>query len=223
MSRNYFICVFLVLLAALMWGFAVCASDIEVSSFESDSIRFSFSNPRFVTYNGIYSFSIDLEAKVESAFLSRDIDFANLSLTMMDGQLSEIITVNPSLLNSTTFGTIVQLSPTGNKIDSATGISEGPIKSINVKSGNVHKGTLLFYLPDTFAMIHKVNYNTDGGDIRLSKNVYVDITENDMSISNIKNQLLATPIPTRGHMILLDIYTSIRKFTELNAPLKAAW
>lgn len=45
---------------------AAFADEIEIEGFTHDSVVFTFSNARFVTYEGIDSLSVDVEAEVQA-------------------------------------------------------------------------------------------------------------------------------------------------------------
>lgn len=202
---------------------AVLGSSLKVSSFEENSIQFLFSNLRFVDYNGVRSLSVDVETKVQTSFLFRDIAFGEMKLLMYSADLAREIEVHPTLFNSITLGTIVNLGISGKTIKERLEIGEEPIKAIKVDSGKTHIGTLLFQLPDTYTMITALSYNKKQGAIRQATNSYLDITADEMNINKIFNELVVTEIPTEGHMVLLDIYKKMKEFTNLNEPLKSAW
>lgn len=203
---------------------AAFADEIEIEGFTHDSVVFTFSNARFVTYEGIDSLSVDVEAEVRTSFLSRTIDFGDIRLAMYDPNVEKRITVTPSLLNSSTFGTIIRLtSVDGKKIKQRSDIGENAVRSIEVESGKIHKGTLLFPLRQPYTMITSLEYKGVRGAVRKSRNEYIDLGLEDLNSVSVLNHLKATVIPTEGDMILLSILGQMRDFERINEPLKGAW
>jgi len=212
----------LVVLLLVLSGNAWCTT-IEINELAHDSIHFTFTNARFVNYNGTRSFSIDVEAEVKTTFRSRDIAFSELELIMLDGDANKIISVTPIMFNSTTFGTVFKLDQSGSKVSTATDVADRAVKAVEVDSGKRHKGTLLFYLPEEFSMIMSLAYKSSNAAVRKAENAYIDLPMEAISSKHIYDELASTEVATNGTVILLEILQKMTEFANLNEPLKAAW
>lgn len=213
----------LVFLCFLMASSSCLArEEIQVESFTHNNVHYSFSNAALILYRNNPAFSVDVEIEVQTTFRPRDVPIARLQLSYFGLDLAAEKHSRPVMLNSSTFGTILYLHP---ETATITGEEEapGPVGSIAMESGAIHRGTLLFALSPVFSMIHSISLEDTTGTIRKPWNEHIDLPPMEMDWNTIRRILVQTEIPARGHMMLLEILQKMKEFTTLNAPLQDAW
>jgi hypothetical protein len=122
-------------------------------------------------------------------------------------------------LNSSTFGVVLDLDPTGETIRTAEG--GVTVKEITVDSKKSHKGSLLFILPDSWRFIHGLKIGDAVTPIRDDGSKYIDIES--FGPEQLQQTLEAVTVPTQLHVMLMGIYEKVLEFKKLNDSLKSAW
>lgn len=192
-----------------------------IESLEHNSVNYEFSNLRFTQREGQLAISVDVAAFVATSFRSRDLPLSQLNLVMYHNVMDTMkeIEVSPRFFNSFSFGRILLLDPDGERADSETFPQN--VKSIREDSGNTHRGSLLYFLPDSFSFIHKFSIQRSEAVLRQTQNVYVDITA--FSPETIFDILCEVVLPAEGHFNLMDIYLAMMRFIEVNDSVKDSW
>ncbi len=220
--RQLGIAVLMVLGLLMVTASCSAQEEIQVESFTHNNVLFSFSNAELIAYRGGPAFSVDVEIEVQTTFRPRDVHIAGLQISYFGLGLGHEQHSRPVMLNSSTFGTIIYLHPESATITAEEKVS-GPVGSITMESGEVHRGTMLFELSPVFALIHSIGLEESTGTIRKPWNEYIDLPPSDMDWTNIRRSLARTEIPALGHMMLLEIMQKMNEFNLLNAPLRDAW
>jgi len=212
----------------------VFAEEIYIEKMERNSVEYSFSDARFVDYEGKEALSVDLTWYVNTSFLPRTIPLASIKLHYRDKSNLEKKTAEPAAFNSTTFGTIfnldttgiftggVKVSDSGDKITEKEDI-EGSVSSIQTDSKEAHRGSLLFFISQNSVMLYGISIGGRMTDVKKARNVYIDLEKEDVNINTIYEVLREVKIPATGHILLGEIYDSINKFSDLNEVLESAW
>lgn len=212
----------------------VKAENIYIEKMESSSVEYSFSNARFVDYEGRKALSVNVVWYVNTTFLSRTIPLASIRLHYRDKEDLEKRNVTPGAFNSTTFGTIfnldekgffsggVEVSDSGDKITKKEDITDS-VSGIETESKESHRGSLLFILPQNCVMIYGISIAGKMTGVRNEDNTYIPLKKQDVNVNSIYEILKEVIIPSTGHIALVEIFDAINKFDNLNKPLKGAW
>ena len=180
---------------------------------------------RFLTYNDRPAFAVDISFYPDTIFLSRNIKLPEIELLILklddSGDIVES-TIGPAAYNSRLLNKVFTVA--GETIVPYTR-KEGykipdTIAGFELDSKKTETGSLLYYLPEEWNLIWKLQWGNDSTKI-FGDNKYIDIYP--YSGNAIKDVFLANAIMFPNLEKLYDVYKYISTFEDMNNSLKNVW